>query len=43
MNPVVAETNPGTPLFKASDGGQIEILREWKNVTESELQQGTGM
>jgi hypothetical protein len=29
------------PLFKASDGGQIGILGERKDVTQSELQQGS--
>ena len=32
----------GKPLFKASEGGQIDILREWKDITEAELQQGSG-
>jgi len=25
-----------------SEGGQIDILREWEDITESELQQGSG-
>jgi hypothetical protein len=35
----------GKPLFKASDGDQIDILEEREDVTQSELQQGsaTGM
>ena len=35
----------GKPLFKASDDGQIDILGEREDVTQSELQQGfaTGM
>jgi len=32
----------GKPLFKASDGGQIDILREGEDVTKGELQQGSG-
>jgi hypothetical protein len=32
----------GKPLFKASEGGRIDILREWEDITESELQQGSG-
>ena len=27
INPVVAETNMGKPLFKASDGGRINSLQ----------------
>ena len=30
------------PLFKASEGGRIDMLREWEGITESELQQGSG-
>jgi hypothetical protein len=30
------------PLFKASDGGQIDILGEREDVTQSELQRGSG-
>jgi len=41
--PVAAKTAPGKPLFKASDGVRIDILREWEGVTERELQQGSGM
>jgi hypothetical protein len=35
----------GKPLFKASDGGQIDILAEREDVIQGELQQGsaTGM
>ena len=40
---VVEKTDMGKPLFKASDGGRFDILMEWKDVTESELQQGTGV
>ena len=40
--PVVAKTDMGKPLFKASDGGQIDILREWEDITQSELYQGSG-
>ena len=44
-NPPVANPAMGKPLFKASDGGQIDILGEREDVTQSELQQGsaTGM
>ncbi len=42
VNPVVAETAMGKPLFKASEGGRIGILREWEDITKSELQQGSG-
>ena len=38
----VAETAMGKQLFKASDGGQIDILREGEDVTQSELYQGSG-
>jgi hypothetical protein len=38
-----AKTAMGKPLFKASDGGRIDILRQWEDVTESELQQRSGM
>ena len=40
--PVVAKTAMGKPLFKASEGGQIDILREWEDITQSELHQGSG-
>jgi hypothetical protein len=33
----------GKPLFKASDGDGLDILRVWEDVTESELQQVSGM
>jgi len=33
----------GKPLSKASDGGHIDILVEWEDFTEGELQQGSGM
>jgi hypothetical protein len=32
----------GKPLSKPSEGGQIDILRELEEVTQSELQQGSG-
>jgi hypothetical protein len=32
----------GKPLFKASDGGQIDIVGEREDVTQSELQRGSG-
>jgi hypothetical protein len=41
-SPPVAETAMGKPLFKTSDGGQIDILREWEDITQSELQRGSG-
>jgi hypothetical protein len=31
----------GKPLFKASDGGRIDTLGEWEDVTQSELEQGS--
>jgi hypothetical protein len=42
IDPVVAETAIGKPLFKASEGGRIDILREWEDITQSELHQGSG-
>ena len=42
MNPVVVKTAMGKPLFKASEGGRIDILKEWAGITQSELQQGPG-
>ena len=42
VNPVVAKTAMGKPLFKASDGGQIDMLREWEDITQSEFYQGSG-
>ena len=42
VNPAVAKTDTGKPLFKASDGGRIDILREWEDITQRELQQGSG-
>ena len=42
MNPVVVETGMGKPPFTASDGGQIDILRELGEVTQSEFPQGPG-
>ena len=32
----------GKPPFKASNGGQIDIFKEWEEVTLGELQQGSG-
>jgi hypothetical protein len=32
----------GKPPFTASDGGQIDILRELEEITQSEFQQGSG-
>ena len=31
----------GKPPFTASDGGQIDILRELEEITQSEFQQGS--
>jgi len=42
LNPPVAETAMGKPLFKASEGGRIDILGEGDDITQSELQQGAG-
>jgi hypothetical protein len=39
---MVAETGMGKPPFTASDGGQIDILRELEEITQSEFQQGSG-
>ena len=38
----VLRTAMGKPPFKASEGGRIDILREWEEITQSELQQGSG-
>ena len=32
----------GKPPFKASEGGLIDILRELEEITQGELQQGSG-
>jgi hypothetical protein len=32
----------GKPLSKASEGGDCDILGEWKDVTKSEVQHGSG-
>jgi len=42
LHPIVAETGIGKPPFKASDGGQIDMLRELEEITTGELQQGSG-
>jgi hypothetical protein len=42
VNPVVAKTAMGKPLFKASEGGRVDILRGREDVIQSELQQGAG-
>jgi len=42
VSPAIAGTDLDKPLFKASNGGRIDILREWEDVTESELLQGFG-
>jgi hypothetical protein len=39
---VVAETAVGNPLSNASEGGRIDMLREWEGITQSELRQGSG-
>jgi hypothetical protein len=41
LYPVVANPAMGKPLFKASEGGRIDILREWEDNTQSELEQGS--
>jgi hypothetical protein len=41
--PVVAKTDMGKPLFKASDGGRVDILRQLEDATESELQRRSEM
>jgi hypothetical protein len=33
----------GKPLFKASDGGRVDILKQSEDTTESELQWGSEM
>ena len=43
VDPVVAKTDMGKPLFKASDGGRIDILGEWDDATKSELQRVSGI
>ncbi len=42
VNPPGAETAMGKPLFKASDGGRFDILREGEHSTQCELRQGSG-
>jgi hypothetical protein len=42
INPVVAKTAMDKPLFKASAGGHINMLREWGDITQSEFYQGSG-
>ena len=32
----------GKPPFKVSEGGRIDILREWEEITQNELQQRSG-
>jgi len=33
----------GDPLFKSSEGGRFDMLRVWKDITESEVQQVSGV
>jgi len=33
----------GAPLFKSSEGGRFEVLRVWKDITESEIPQVSGL
>ena len=33
----------GNPLFKASEGGRFDIVRVWKDVTESEVWKVSGV
>jgi hypothetical protein len=42
VDPVFAETGMGKPPFTSSEGGQIDILRELEEITQSEFQQGSG-
>jgi hypothetical protein len=42
VNPPAANAAMGKPIFKASDGGQIDMLGEREDVTKSELLQGPG-
>jgi len=43
VNPIVAETDMGNPLFKAPEGGRFDILRVWEDITESEVWQVSEM
>jgi hypothetical protein len=43
VNPPVAKAAMGKPLFKASEGDGIDILRVSEDVTESGLQQVPGI
>jgi hypothetical protein len=43
IDPMVAKTGIGKPLFKASDGGRVDILKQLEDATESELNQESGM
>jgi len=31
------------PLFKSSDGGRVDILRVWEDITESKVRQVSGL
>jgi len=42
LYPLVEKTGMGKPPFKASDGGRLEILWVTKNITQSDLQHGSG-
>ena len=41
--PIVAETDMGNPLFKASEGGGFDVSRVGKDVIESEVRQVSEM
>jgi hypothetical protein len=43
VNPPVAKTAMGKPLFKASDGDRFDLLRVLEGVTESEFRQVSEM
>ena len=43
INPPVEKLDMGKPLFKASDGGRVDILGVSEDVTESELRQVSEM
>jgi len=42
LYPPVAKTDVGKLLFKASDGGRFDILREEEDSTQCELRRGSG-
>ena len=42
VDAAAAEMGMSKPPFKASEGGLIDILRELEEITQGELQQGSG-